>query len=72
MTKSRKNQVIEIIRKASLPKYEFIIKEGGKSYLCGDDKPLTDEEIERLSEEYRLITFVIRDKIDEQDYGGKV
>lgn len=72
MTKSRKNQVIEIIRKASLPKYEFIIEKGGKSYLCGDDKPLTDEEIERLSEEYRLITFVIRDKIDDQDYGGKV
>lgn len=72
MTKSRKNQVIEIIRKASLPKYEFIIEEDGKSYLCGDDKPLTDEEIERLSEECRLITFVIRDKIDDQDYGGKV
>lgn len=72
MTKSRKNQVIEIIRKASLPRYEFIIEKGGKSYLCGSDKPLTDEEIERLSEECRLVTFVIRDKIDDQDYGGKV
>ena len=60
MRKSRKEQVLNVLKSKQLPSYEFVMEKAGQYFLRGEDEPLTDDEFKELELNNRVIIIGIK------------
>lgn len=68
MAKSRKEQVLDVLKSKQLKRHVFVMEEAGQYFLIGKDEPLTDDEFKELELNNRVIIMTII----QDDYGREI